>query len=454
MVSGVPLRVIAKLRNYLIRPELGPTLLRAVTGSAGLRVAGMGFTFLVGVQLARGLGAEGYGIYGIVMSIVSLLMVPTEFGLPYLLTREIASAQVKRDWGRMKGVLQWSYRFSLAIAVAVVFAAIAWLFLSGKGLSSSLGITLLVGVAMVPITAQLNLCSAALRGLQRIVASQVPNLLVRPMLYSFLLFVAPLGLLPLNPAVAMGLGVASVALPLVMAWRMLRRAMPVEIGTATPIIDARSWRSNALPMAMTEGMRILQAHLLILMLGWMVPMADVGIYRVATSVMLLIAMPVSLFNVVSMPIIARLHASRDKERLQRLLSVTSLGMTFGLIMLALPFLFAGETILASVFGEEFGASQSVLIVMCIGTLASAALGVNAAVLNMTGHQGKVTRASAVGLLVLLAISIPLIDAFGIFGAAVSNILSILVWSIIMWRDCIRLEHLDTSLWALLAARKL
>src|SRR5690606_41939833 len=108
--------VIARLRDYLGGAGLGPVLVKAVTGSAGLRIAGMGFGFLVGVQLARGLGAEGYGTYGVAMSIIALLTVPTEFGLPQLLTREVASAQVRQDWARMRGILRWSSRVSLLLS--------------------------------------------------------------------------------------------------------------------------------------------------------------------------------------------------------------------------------------------------------------------------------------------------------------------------------------------------
>lgn len=62
--------MIQCVRRYLAQDGLGPLLVKAFLGSAGLRIAGMGFGFLVGVQLARGLGADGYGVYGLAMSIV------------------------------------------------------------------------------------------------------------------------------------------------------------------------------------------------------------------------------------------------------------------------------------------------------------------------------------------------------------------------------------------------
>src|SRR5690606_23744752 len=114
------------LRQYLSGNGIGAVLVKAVAGSAGLRIAGMGFGFLVGVQLARGLGAEGYGIYGVAMSIITLLTVPTEFGLPQLLTREVAAAQALGQWGKMHGILRWSVQSSLGLSVLVVLGLLAW----------------------------------------------------------------------------------------------------------------------------------------------------------------------------------------------------------------------------------------------------------------------------------------------------------------------------------------
>lgn len=440
--------MIARVRRYLSGSSLGPMLVKTVTGSAGLRIAGMGFGFLVGVQLARGLGAEGYGIYGVAMSIIALLTVPTEFGLPQLLTREVAVAKVKRDWGRMKGILRWSSWVSLLISAVIGVGVVAWLLLSGQGLGSPLGMTLLAGVLMVPVVAQLSMRSAALRGLQLIVRGQVPDVLLRPMFYSALLFLASLWVVPMTPALAMALGVLSAAIALLVALYMLRLSMPEEAVSAVAAVDAREWWSSALPMAMTEGMRLLQSHLLILLLGAMVAMAEVGLYRVATSVMLLVAMPIALFNVVSMPVIARLHAGGERQRLARMLSLVSAGMTAGVLVLSLPFLLAGEWLLVTVFGPDFGGAHGVLVILCLGVAINAMFGANAALLNMAGHQSRVTRAALFALILLVVSAPPLIVGFGIVGAAVSSVISLATWNALMWRDCVTLLSHDTSLFAL------
>lgn len=433
-----------RARKYLAEPGLGPLLIKAVIGSVGLRIAGMFFGFLVGVQLARGLGVEGYGIYGLAMSIIALLTVPTEFGLPQLLTREVAAAHVDKDWGRLRGILKWSSKTVLLTSVAITIAVMLWLVTTKRDLNTPLAMTLFAGLLMVPLVAIGNLRAATLRGFQHIVKGQLPDTLIRPASFSLLLFIVPLLSVPLNPALAMGLGAVSAAFAFGAAVAMLRKNLPPEIHDAIPQIQSRAWWSSALPMALTEGMRVLQGHLVILLLGIMATVSMVGIFRVASSVALLVAVPETLLNVVGAPIIARLHAQGDRARLQRLLSWIALGMVGSTLVLTLPFIVAGVPLLSIVFGEEFGDANALLLVLCGSAVINGFFGANATLLNMTGYQTRVTWASSISLALLAIVSPPLITSVGVIGAAIATALAMLTWNILMWRDARRLLAMDTS----------
>jgi hypothetical protein len=80
--------------------SLGRKLIGATVGSAGVRLAGMAVTFLVGVQLARYLGPAGYGIYGSVMAVVTLLAVAARNLRPQKRARSEHSAAPARraEW--------------------------------------------------------------------------------------------------------------------------------------------------------------------------------------------------------------------------------------------------------------------------------------------------------------------------------------------------------------------
>lgn len=443
--------MIQRLRGYLARPGLGPKLVKAIAGSAGLRLAGMFFGFLVGVQLARGLGVEGYGMYGLAMSIIALMSVVTEFGLPQLLTREVASAQVKAEWGKVRGLLQWSGRVVLAISALTFVACLAWMLATGRQLSDPMSLTLIMGLPLIPLVSQSKLRCAALRGLQKIVRSQIPETVLRPASFSLLLLLVSMAT-PISPVLAMGLGVVSAGIALMLSASMLRIALPSEVATAQIVRNTTEWRSSALPMALTEGMRVFQAHLSVLMLGALSTVSMVGLFRVASSMAVLIAFPLSLFTVVSASVIARLHAQKDHERLQRLLSWLSLGMTAATFALSLPFFIAGRPLLGLTFGHEFEGSNPVLLVLCLSNILSGFFGTNAVLLNMTGHHVRVMRASWISLGVICVACPLLVLTLGAIGAALASSLATLVWNVVMWRDALRLLNLDASFIPLLMRR--
>lgn len=167
--------------------------------------------------------------------------------------------------------------------------------------------------------------------------------------------------------------------------------------------------------------------------------------------LLLINFSVSLFNVVGAPI-ARLHAQGDQARLQRLFSWVALGMVSGTLLLTLPFFFAGVPLLSTVFGEEFGDANTPLLILCGGALLNAFFRANAALLILTGHQVRVTRASGVSLVILALASPPLVFLSDVVGAAIANALAMLVWNILMWLDARGFLILDTSLLHLFKTR--
>jgi O-antigen/teichoic acid export membrane protein len=233
----------------------------------------------------------------------------------------------------------------------------------------------------------------------------------------------------------------------------MRKNLPSEIIGVAPKMQSAAWWASALPMALTEGMRVLQGHMAILLLGFLATVSMVGTFRVASSVALVIAVPTTLLNVVGAPIIARLHAQGDNARSQRLLSWIALGMTSCTLILTIPFIVAGAPLLSFVFGEEFGDANTALLVLCGGAVFSGFYGASAVVLNMTSHQSRVTRASAVSLVLLALIAPPLILMQGVVGAAIATAFSMLIWNFLMWRDAQRLLALDTSLLPLFNSTK-
>lgn len=437
--------MIQHARSYLSGDGLGPSLIRAVFGSAGIRLLSMALAFLVGVQLARQLGAESYGVYGWVMAVAAILALPAEFGMPQLLVREVAANNARSNWSLVRGILRWSDQAAWSV-IALIGLICLVLWMLGIGADSNYPAqTLLLGVATIPFAVLVRLRGAALQGFGHVVRGQLPEAIFRPALLSLSLVLVYLSGTGLSTDLALILGTLAAALAFVTASVMLRRVMPSDVVNALPETEAVRWWKSALPMALTEGMRALQGNVATILMGWLATAAAVGHFRIATAVAGMISVPITLAIIVGSPVIARLHAEGDRRRMKRLLPWLAASMTAGSILLSLPIFFAGDWLIAVIFGHEFTPSVGPLMVLCLGGIIYSAIGPSFILLNMTGHEARVASAFISSVLLLIALAGPLISFHGANGAAIANVCALLCSNVLMRRDALQLTGIDPSI---------
>lgn len=436
-----------RFRVYLLGSGLGAGLIRAVAGSGLVSVLGMALTFLVGIQLARGLGVEGYGTYGIAMAVVAILGVPSQFGVPQLMVREVSAHAANTDWRAVGGMLTWSWKTLLTACLVVVAVFLAWLAFVGPA-NPSQTVPLLLASLLIPLGSVVTLQGATLRGLMHIVKAQFPDTLLRPLTTALLLGGLAMFSVQLSPALAIIAGIVSACFAVVVGWLLMRRHLPAESRSAGRLDSAHGLLSASFAMAMSEGLRVIPVHATVIVLGMIASLTDVGQFRVATSVAALLAFPLAIFNMVVAPAVSRLLALGDRVRLQRLLSYASAGMLGSVILLALPFLLMGEPILQRLFGKEFGNAAGMVAILAFGYLAAAAFGVGGTLLSMAGRQARVTSITAVSVVVLSILLWPLVRWGGGDGAACAVAISLCVSSGLFWLDAKRNLGVDSSLVAL------
>ena len=434
-------------RSYLSGSGLGPLLIRSVAGSAAVQMGGMAVGFLVGVQLARGLGVTGYGYYGIAMAFITMATIPGTLGIPKLVTREVAAAQSRGDLGALFGVLRWADRIcwrtsALIAALTAMGAAVAWR--AGSGL---LAAAILLGAPMIALLPLANVRAGALRGLHHIVLGQLSNVLLRPLAMAILLFVAFSIGFGIQAPSAMALNSVTAAGALLLTHWWLKRRLPGET-PAPSVADTRGWLASSIPMALTDAVFTLQRQVSVLMLGIVANAAEVGLFRVSISTIVVAAVPVTVVNLVVLPMFARLHAEGDHARLQRLVKASALIQFAGVLLLSLPLLVAAGPLLAMVFGSSYAPAGDTLRILALGGVISAGFGPNGPLLNMTGHERRVTRAVSISLIVNLTLIAFLAPRWGSAGSAVGVLAAQCCWNLLLWRDARRRLSIDTSIFTL------
>lgn len=400
-----------------------------------ITVAALAISLLQSIVLARILGPEGYGVYAFVFAVVSVMVIPIQFGIVNLLVRETARAHAHEDWPTMLGVWAWATRsvWGLSAFYCACGAIGAW-WGAGRFSGEQLA-TFVLGVLLVPLIGLGNIRGAALRGLRAVVHGRLPAEIIRPGLFVALVGGAWLGLpVTLGPAQVMGLHGLAAALALAVAWVLLRRARPVMLnGSFLPRIEHRAWLGSAIPLMMAAGLQLLNNNSDLLMLGWLGNATDVGIYNVVIKGAALVIFGLQVANMVFTPYFARLHAQGDYVRL-RALARLAVRLT---LVIALPvaavFVFFAEDILRAVFGEAFTPGALPLAVLAAGQLVSAASGAQGALLTMTGHERDVAKAVAIGAVANVIMNAVLIPPFGMVGAAAASVVAMSIYSIILKR---------------------
>jgi O-antigen/teichoic acid export membrane protein len=330
----------------------------------------------------------------------------------------------------------------MSLAVAGVAAAVVLVL---PAIGHELRLTILAALLLVLLVGQANARDLAMRGMNLQLISQLPMLILRPGTFLVLLLVAFAALGTLSAPQAMLLHAAAMVVVLLAISILFWRHTPRMRLERTVPFDARAALRAALPMGMTEGLRVVNGHLAVFIIGAMVDAGSVGLFKVADSIGTLCALPISILNIVAAPQIARLNAANDVRRMKKLVSTVALGMTLGALALALSMVFFGSDIVALLFGPAFADALVPMLILCLGYAAGAMLGPSIVFMNMTGRERTVARGIAVSFGANLVLGTILISTAGVVGAALANVAAYFIWYGWLWWEAKRQADVDTSL---------
>lgn len=394
------------------------------------------------VLLARLLGPKGYGQYAFVYSILLILAIPAQMGLPQLVVRETAKADHARDWGLMRGLWVWSHGCALAVASVLFCGVLAWIALG----DSELRLVALFGTLLVPLLALGDIRGAALRGLGRVILGQLPEQVLRPLfLIVLVLAAAALAGPALSPALAMALHVAAAGMAFAIGTALLLRAAPPGVRAERRRYQARAWLISALPLGLITGLHVINNNVALVILGALRPVEEVGILKVALNAGGLVALGLQSINVLIMPRVVRAYAAGERDRLQTLVTTSARLVLACAVPMVLVFLVAGGWLLETAFGAEYRSGYPALALIALGHLANAGFGSVAVLLNMTGHERDTLLGVGVATAANVAFSLALVPAYGVLGAAAASTITMLSWNALLcWRVWKRLGMNSTA----------
>lgn len=390
---------------------------RVLVGTAALRGANAVLGIGAGVVLARALGAKSFGAYTTVLTAVTVASTLVQFGIPTLVTREVAAAHAGDDLARANDAYKWGHSRISAISIGMTALLFLILVVGERHLDREKFLTCLIALPLCPLLAWNALRSGVLNGVNRFIAAQLPECAIKPAL-SLLGAVLLLGVLPPRPSVAIGIQVCAVGVAFAAGIYLLHRyftnmerAVPRDGDAPRPTLVA------AASFSLVSGSTVFNQYIDILSLSVFRSAHDVGIYRAAWQLSLLGAFGTMVGGAIFPALFARYRALGSANGLSSALRMSRLVAVATAAPFAAIYFFAPTTVLTAVYGSQFGGASALLMILGGLQLFHAAVGPLGSLLGMCGHERESARAHLASIGLNCALNIILVHSYGAIGAA-------------------------------------
>lgn len=403
--------------TYQFRSQVGH-----ISRNSGVYFAGtifsVGLGYVFKVYLARKLGAEALGVYALGVTFVGFLGAFSSLGLVESAVRFAGVYRATHKLDQLRALL---WRGGAVLLMAnVLFAAI----LVTVGGAVAVRFYHLPELARyIPWFTALMVLGAFSTFYGRILAGYkevgrrtvITNFIGTPITMLLSIFLISLGWGLRGYLLAQVLGAILV---IVFLFAFVWKLTPLEARFSfrwPPPLERELWSFSAVAIGVLL-LEFMMGQIDKIALGFYRGAREVGVYSVAGAVVAYVSIVLSSVNQVFSPVIADLHNRNENAmlgRLYRALTKWVLGLT---LPLAITVIVYARPILR-VFGHDFEAGWSILIIGTLGQLVNCGVGSVGLLLLMSGNQRRFLRVQIAMVAVMIIASIALVPIWGIVGAA-------------------------------------
>lgn len=380
---------------------------------------GNGLNYAFGIFIARWLGPENFGMYGLGLTIFNILSLTVVFGMDVgvikFASHHLGTGMPSKAKETVIAALGITFGTGLITA-----AGLAWLadpLASAIYQKPELAIPLLFFAAALPFSTIGNVALSATQAFQTVRYTAYIKYGWEPVT-KFMLAAALLwaGFRLTGVLFAVLFAVALSATLFLQALYKLTASQ--EPSLAWSHHEAKCLITFCLPLMVSNLFGVVAPRTDVLLLGYWASVQEVGLYLSAFQTAAIMSLILSSFGAGLAPIISRAWSLGDTERMNASYkSVSRLSFTIALPIFCSFLLFAQPIL--ELFGPDFSKGTTALMILAVGQLFNSATGSANTMLLMSGHSKLVmTNTIAMGVLLLLTTSL-LIPLWGIAGAAVA-----------------------------------
>lgn len=406
-------------------------LLKGSSISFVLKIFGMGVGYALTWYISEYYGAVSLGKYVLALIVLQVFSMFGKAGLDIALLRFVASFSAQGKWAMLKNAYKKSFTLTLVFSTLATFSM--YLF-SGQllRLLEDLSQTYLNWMMFFVVPMSVYFvhvqCFRAFKKIKEF--SFYMNVALPLFTLLFLVYFSYYPIVietELLPFVSYGLAILLTASLLLFSWNKMISGYNSE---SREKVSYKLLLSTSLPLLLSQSMSLIIGWTDQLMLGTMTTAQDVGIYNVAFKFSLLPTVVLMAINSIATPKFAEFFGKGDLDGLEKM-TKQSTKMIFWLSVPASLLIIVFRDDLLGFFPDEFASASLVMFILIIGQLVNSIVGSVGYILQMTGHQLICQNILIVSAIMNVGLNLVLIPEFGILGAALASMSSMIFQNLTM-----------------------
>jgi len=401
-----------------------------------MRIGGQIMGFVITFIIAYYFGAKGLGDYVLAIIVLRVFTLIAKLGIDTASIRFIASYATKGQWSLVK---EYRKKITILLTFSTLFCS-CLMYCFSQEIAEIIGANpeyIRLNAFFVLPMAFFMLNYQSLRGMKKIAEYSFFYWMSRTFFSAIIILIAVQFSKNINIpiyAFLLGLVFSSILSYLVfrkkLNYKLQVHKLVKTVDRIKELVSMKAIILVSLPLMLAQSGQFVIAWTDKLMLGGMATSYDVGVYDVAFKLSMFVNIALSSVTSISAPKFAEMYEKKDFVRLENIVNQATKLIFWTSLPLLLLFFFFSVDILR-LFGSDFESGLTVFYFLCFARGVSAFTGPAGNLLQMTGRHIIFMNVLFAGAIINIVLNYLLIPLYGIEGAAISSMSSIIFWNLAM-----------------------
>ncbi len=418
-------------------------LFKGISSAFGVKLAGIGLSFVVQVILADALGDLQYGYYAYAATWLNYLIVVASLGFDKAALRQASVFYNKQQYSKFAGYVRYSIQYTLLAGIGIATVFVLVVMVPTLKVEYELQRTFFAAAVAMPFFALLVLYESLLRSIKKIILAYLPQSIIRPALFIIAIALFKFGFIDaqLGAWQAMAINAGSIIIGLGFSWLLLKRFVP-QLKYEADTAEHKAWRALGISMLGISVIKTGMAQVDVLSLGFFkeIGAENIGYYNAAKKIANLASFGLLAANIYIAPQISTFYHDGQMKKLEKLVVTASRFILLFTLVATLGLVVLGSWLLG-LFGPSFTVAYVPLLILLGGQVVNSWAGPVALLMSMTKYTRLLIRVFFVSMLLNIVINIVLVPTYGIMGAAIGTSAITIIWNIALSIMVRRLLHI-------------